>query len=321
MCHTEQKRMLAGALIGGGLRLRRVSCGGRSLLCSRDLNVELLVAGKGKSELHPPLNILVSVVDISMLFMTKLLVTRDNDLIEGRGGHVLTSRRMELDRCDMKRKLLIWSVALLGLGAAVTSQGAMFSGTYTFSTANTDVPAANSGITFGAFTVNGGLTENAWDQAAQRFGATGWAPSGTADYVSFVLTPTPASGGYTLNNLSFEVYNNFNMGLKGNDGWWQIWSGTTELASGSYTLPAVNGNATITPAVSVNFSDPLTIRLAGYGHDNGKDGILQFDNVLVGGVNMVPEPVNVALGIFAGVFAVGGLVRNQRVRRLWSRGT
>ena len=32
-------------------------------------------------------------------------------------------------------------------------------------------------------------------------------------------------------------------------------------------------------------------------------------------ITAVPEPVNVALGIFAGVFAVGGLCRTQPVRK------
>ncbi len=219
----------------------------------------------------------------------------------------------------MKRRLLVWSVAWFSLGVTVTSHAALFSGTYTFAAANTDVPAASGGVTFGAFTANGGITADAWDLATQHYGATGWAPSATADYVSFVLTPTPTPSGYTLTTLSFAVYTlNEHMKVGADSGWWEVWSGTTELASGSYTLPAVGAGATITPTVNVNFSDPLTIRLAGLGHDNGKDGDLAFDNVLVGGVIAVPEPVNVALGIFAGVFAVGSLVRSQRMRRLLS---
>jgi hypothetical protein len=36
-------------------------------------------------------------------------------------------------------------------------------------------------------------------------------------------------------------------------------------------------------------------------------------------ITAVPEPVNVALGIFAGVFVVGGLCRTERVRNLFRR--
>jgi hypothetical protein len=36
-------------------------------------------------------------------------------------------------------------------------------------------------------------------------------------------------------------------------------------------------------------------------------------------ITPVPEPVNVALGIFAGVFVVGGLCRTQQVRNLFRR--
>jgi hypothetical protein len=36
-------------------------------------------------------------------------------------------------------------------------------------------------------------------------------------------------------------------------------------------------------------------------------------------ITAVPEPVNVALGIFAGVFVVGGLCRTERVRSLFRR--
>jgi hypothetical protein len=54
--------------------------------------------------------------------------------------------------------------------------------------------------------------------------------------------------------------------------------------------------------------------------DNSTSGI---ENGLVSwslDITAVPEPVNIALGIFAGVFVVGGLCRTQRVRNQIRRG-
>ena len=62
---------------------------------------------------------------------------------------------------------------------------------------------------------------------------------------------------------------------------------------------------------------------SGFGNVNFIDGwslSIKDQNGLI--ITAVPEPVNVALGIFAGVFVVGGLCRTQRVRnrihRCWA---
>jgi hypothetical protein len=47
--------------------------------------------------------------------------------------------------------------------------------------------------------------------------------------------------------------------------------------------------------------------------DTGKNSAENLNSWSLG-ITAVPEPVNVALGIFAGVFVVGGLCRTQRVR-------
>jgi len=213
----------------------------------------------------------------------------------------------------MQRVVFILTVGLLSLGMAISSQGAVsWSGTYTFGTANNNVPAANNGVSFGAFTPTG-VTEDTWNSGTARYGASGWGTT-FGNYVSFVLTPSPAISGYTLNSLSFTVAPITKMGTTG-AGQWAIYSGATLDASGTFNLPANGSTATITPTVSVNFnSSPLTIRFYGIAINNGADSDLAFDNVTVGGVSPVPEPVNVALGIFGGVFLVGLGVRSRPVR-------
>lgn len=216
--------------------------------------------------------------------------------------------------------MLIWSVALLGLGVTLTSQGALFSGTYTFSTGNNDVPAASSAITFGAFTTTG-VTADTWSSATQQYGASGWGTT-FGNYVSFILTPSPAVSGYSLTTLGFDVTAITKMLAGAGNGEWEIWNsgGTSAAASGTFALPDNGTTSHVDASVNFAFDNAITIRFYGLASNAGKDSDMAFDNVLVGGVSPVPEPVDVALGIFAGTFAVGGLVRHQRVRRLFSRG-
>jgi hypothetical protein len=213
----------------------------------------------------------------------------------------------------MQRVVFILAVGLLSLGMAISSQGAVsWSGNYTFSTANNNVPNANNGISFGAFTPTG-VTADTWSSSTARYGASGWGTT-FGNYVSFVLTPSPAISGYTLNSLSFTVAPITKMGTTG-AGQWAIYSGTTLDASGTFNLPANGSTATISPTVSVNFnSSPLTIRFYGIAINNGADSDLAFDNVTVGGVSPVPEPVNVALGIFGGVFVLVIVGKSRPVR-------
>jgi hypothetical protein len=212
----------------------------------------------------------------------------------------------------MQRVVFILTVGLMSLGMPIKSQAGLFSGTYTFSGANSDHPGTSVGISFGSFTPTG-VTADTWSSGTQRYGASGWATSFGADYVSFVLTPLAGSGSYVLNTLSFTVEPIAGMSTTGG-GQWQIWNGSTEVTSGTFNLPAAGGTSTITPSVGVTFSSALTIRLLGTAHDNGHVGDLAFDDVHVGGVSPVPEPVNVALGIFSGVFLVITVARSRSVR-------
>ena len=218
----------------------------------------------------------------------------------------------------MKKTALVLAVGLLSLSTAVNSLGAVFTGDYTFDTANTDVPAANNGITFGQLTGNGAIKAGSWSSSSQRYNTSGWPTTSSAtDYLGFVLTPAPAQAGYSLTSLSFQVTPLKHMATAANSGRWEISSGTS-TASGYFTVPAEGTTSTIStePAFNFAFSSDVTLRFFALG-TAGASGEMAFDNISLGGVSPVPEPVNVALGVFGGLFALAGLVRTKRVRRFF----
>jgi hypothetical protein len=63
--------------------------------------------------------------------------------------------------------------------------------------------------------------------------------------------------------------------------------------------------------IGVNPNTQWTLDLVNYGKGAGDVNTITGWSL---GITAVPEPVNVALGIFAGLFVVGGLCRTQRVR-------
>ena len=135
------------------------------------------------------------------------------------------------------------------------------------------------------------------------------------DYVQFVLQP---SSGYAL-NLTHITFDNTRGSSGPLNGEVQIFLGPGLANMGSQTFTP----DTVAATVNFDFTDfntanneSVTIRFYGWGApNNGSSSWLSFDNVAVfGNVNPVPEPVNVALGIFGGVFVVVIVARSKPVR-------
>jgi hypothetical protein len=225
---------------------------------------------------------------------------------------------------DMKNTILILAVGVLSLVAEQRAHAALLLGTYTFPGSDVQSPPSGdyvvptyANMTFGQFTRTTDLT---YKNVAEEYSSSSYGKSSTINlnqYVQFTLTP---STGYRLSvaSISFDSYIGANGPASGQV---SIFLGTnpannaTPLASQSYSPTTTKGSTTFNPATT--FTDQgFTIRFYGWNAgNNGNDTSFTLDNVAING--MVPEPVNVALGIFAGVFVLTGLVRTERVRRLF----
>ena len=115
-------------------------------------------------------------------------------------------------------------------------------------------------------------------------------------------------------------------------------SDASSSLSGSISLPAVDGASqsfNVADGAQTGYEYDLSFSSGAlYGQDPnqvwhlfledtaGPGGTGISGNTLTGwslDITAVPEPVNVALGIFAGVFVVGGLSRTERARNLFGR--
>jgi hypothetical protein len=210
-----------------------------------------------------------------------------------------------------------FGLGLIALGVSFASQAALLTGTYTFPGADPGGDAAvptQANVTYGAFSRAGGVTFNS---VSDVFSSLGWENTAydPARYVQFVLTPAT---GYSLDLASFTFTNE---------------RGPNGPANGRVTMSWADNSINYDYSPSKNTAQTLTwdfndfnagvntavkIQFFGWGAkgNTGNDVTLDFDNVAFNG-SVVPEPVNVALGVFAGIFALAGLVRTERVRRLF----
>jgi hypothetical protein len=218
----------------------------------------------------------------------------------------------------MRRTVCILTMGWLSLAASQSAQAALITGVYGFASGDATVPS-QANMNYGAFSRVGVAagTLSGW------FASSGWAKAGvvnTAQYVQFVLTP---SSGYSLGlqSMTFDDIRNSKGPANGEV---QIFLGSGLTLMGTQTFTP----GTSSTSVSFDFADfstanaqPVTIRFYGWNAFNGgNDNDLSFDNVaFTGSVNPVPEPVNVALGIFAAVVIVANAARTERLRELFCR--
>jgi len=220
-------------------------------------------------------------------------------------------------------------VSLAALTLFAGNATAAVLGTYDFTgtgtTGDNSAPTA-ANVSFGAFSrvgVNAAGVDN-------QFGSSGWTVGGTPnvnEYVQFVVTP---AAGFSLNveQLSFQVQRLDSLGgLLGA----APTSGQVSIFKNSNLGTAV-ATQTFTPAgtlssVAFDFADfnsgvgqGVTVRFYGWNAAAGIFGInlgqLNFDSVAFSAtVVPVPEPVNVALGVFGAVIgfvSLGGWLRKRK---------
>lgn len=193
-----------------------------------------------------------------------------------------------------------------------SARSALLTGVYDFTSGESAIPS-QADMTCGTFSravVTASTTAGEYRSKGYHIRALD-----AGDYVQFVLQP---SSGYAL-NLTDITFGN----TRGSSG---PLNGEVRIFLG--TGLAIKGSQTFTPdtvAATVNFdfidfntanNESVTIRFYGWGApNNGSSSWLSFDNVEVfGNVNPVPEPVNVALGVFGGIFLVVLVARSQPVR-------
>ncbi len=203
---------------------------------------------------------------------------------------------------------LTWLLVCSGVWAA------SFDSTYLFNTP-TDTPTLPN-ASFSSFTRVGLAPAT----QAGAFASSGWSDGTTRDASQFVqFTLTPAAG-YSLkmDTLSFDLWSKNSAGGPT--------AGMAEILLAGTVMSSVNYGITAT-STSVLFSlggfsgldgQGITVRFYGWGSINKNQGELSFDNVrIMGELNPVPEPVNMALAAFGGcVFGIGACRKLRIFRKL-----
>jgi hypothetical protein len=214
----------------------------------------------------------------------------------------------------MQKVISILTVGLLCFVASQSAQAGVLTGSYTFPGAD---PGGDATVPTQANMTYGGFSRANVSSVilSDVFASSAWSSGGrdTTEYVQFILTPSP---GYYLNlqHITFDSY--ISAAKAPTSGQVEIFLGTGLTSMGSQTFTPGN------TGVNFDFTDfdtannqAVTIRFYGWGANSSGQGEMNFDNVAVfGNVNPVPEPVNVALGIFGGVFLVVVVARSQPVR-------
>ncbi len=195
--------------------------------------------------------------------------------------------------------------------ACSAGSAASFTSTYLFNTP-TDTPTL-ANASFSAFS----RVNLAAATQAGAFASSGWTDGTSRDasqYVQFTLTPA-AGYSLTMTSMSFDLWSKNSAGGPT--------AGMAEILLGGNVMGSVTYGITATPS-TVPFSlggftgldgQGVTVRFYGWGSINKNQGELSFDNVtIVGALNPVPEPVNMALIMFGACFV--GVATHRKVRSL-----
>ena len=206
---------------------------------------------------------------------------------------------------------------------AVASANAGLLGTYSFTGSDpggdASTPTGVANFQFGQFSrVNVGAVS-----AATSFKSDGWeqtASQNLSEYVQFTLTPINGQQ-FTFEEIRFNIQRSSQGPLNGEV---RIFLGTPSADTTAPDRSQTFSPGTTPSTVTWNFADlatganqPITIRFYGWNSAN-LQGDLLLDEVQIYGTvaTPVPEPVNVALGIF-GLAAVGTFFvrRFRKLRR------
>ena len=209
-------------------------------------------------------------------------------------------------------------LGLNAIGVAFASQAALLTGTYTFPGADSQSPPSGDymvptqeNMTYGVFSRVGGVT---YSGARDLFSSEGWENTmyDSTRYVEFVLTPATGYS-FDLTSLAFSHQKGANGPANGR----VTMSYGTQSVSYDYLPSKSNPLTPLTwdfDNLSAGLNQAVTFRFYGWGAKGnaGNDVRLDFDDVAINGsITPVPEPVNVALGVFG--LCVAGASVGRRV--------
>jgi hypothetical protein len=122
--------------------------------------------------------------------------------------------------------------------------------------------------------------------------------------ISIVFTPT---AGFGVRLASFDL-DEWNGGGDGNIAWSITGATSGELATGSWTMVPTGGRKTISPGVSGQVGEAVTLSLQ---LNSGAPSYLALDNLTFA---QVPEPSALALGALGAMGALGAAAMRRRKR-------
>jgi hypothetical protein len=221
----------------------------------------------------------------------------------------------------MNRKLLALMVGLLGILVSQSAQAAL--ATWDFTTAATGPLSGYTPSSGGLGNLSGATLSTSGGQITPNVagGVLDYAYQGNhAAYLNncVILLALTASSGFNYNGMSVAFQDTHSGGLTAVNGQWSYrvtTPGYTDVGSSINLITTAAPNTSLT-GVSLSAGQTLYLQFTmSSGAGSPPNGSLTFDNLVFDGtVTPVPEPVNVALGLFGGLFGVVLVARSRPVR-------
>jgi len=239
---------------------------------------------------------------------------------------------MNTNKNQVVKVFLAGLTAAVFLGAGFAPAHAAVLANYNFQTASpnqnvsTDADPLSTASVFGQTGLTISYADPGFvtgDTISVRATATSMATANGTDYFTFTITPT---AGYMLQlsgTAAFTFQYARSTGFGGSQFNWAVRSSLdtygANIATGATTASGTWFNSSVNLGSQFNLSDSSALSFRIYVWDNGASGTTTYgylDNVVLNGtVAPVPEPVNVALGVFgfcAVVVGVGGRYLRKR---------
>lgn len=235
---------------------------------------------------------------------------------------------MKMNRFKIVKTSVAALAAAAFLCAGFQSANAAVLANYNFNSSNGNSSDTDPDSTASAFTATGLTTSYldpnfvAGDTIAVRATTASMASTISTDYYSFTITPT-AGNRLSLSGtaaLTFQYARN--TGFGGAEFSWAVRSSldgfTANIATGATTGSGTWFNASVNLGAGFDFEDGTAVTFRIYvadGTANSATAYGYLDNVVLNGtVSVIPEPVNVALGVF-GLCAVGFAAGRRYLRK------
>jgi hypothetical protein len=224
----------------------------------------------------------------------------------------------------MNKTLLALTAGLLGILASESAQAALITH-WDFSTAQAAPVSNYAPISNPGYLSTAGLSTSlpagAVNTSASVVGGVlnysyGGNHAAELNGSAFLLTLT-APGNYSYSGLSVLFANVASGGLSALSGQWSYWidSQSPQTFGGNLNLMNATTETSLPSIATLPAGHTLHLQFLLSGAAGTPNGTVTFDNLDFNGIiTAVPEPVNVALGVFGGVFALVLVARSRPVR-------